>query len=52
MFEKGISKGLYLKGNTIIPEGRSDMQEMESKEMISIWINPNKHWLEKIQINV
>lgn len=36
------------KGNTIIPEGRSEKQEeMESKEMISIWVNPNKHWLEK-----
>lgn len=27
-------------------------EEMESKEMISLWINPNKHWLEKtMQIN-
>lgn len=22
-------------------------EEMESKEMISIWMNPNKHWLEE-----
>ena len=32
------------KGNTVIPKGRSQMQ---SKAMISILINPNKHWMEK-----
>lgn len=52
MFRKGISKGLNFKKETIIPEGRSEMQEeMESKEMISRWINPNKHGLEKNNTN-